>query len=732
LTIIWSSVFIVPWIAHVQRNLLRGTMQQLKTAMNDLEASALHLADLGISVIPLWWPEGGVCACPSGAECASPAKHPIAKLVPNGLTNASTNAATITAWWQRYPNANIGLVTGGEIDVIDVDGAIPAYQALIEEMGAPEHVATVLTGRGDGGLHIYCTPGGNKTIPSGKHGLPNKIEVKGAGGYVVAPPSRHVSGGTYTYLTEITGTIHGKKPLATWLAELDTQPAPVVPIRPTMTMPSMPASGDNVTKYRNAVIQSACDAITYAGEGGRWMALATEAVPKIARGVAGGLITLDVGTYALESAARQAGLGAGEVARIPELIQIIIAQGIREPIRPPQDVESAVDAWLSEQLPKGDAAELPADYVQEIELTPYERAVRAKFAEMRVVDDAKQMLATMKAGQAPALSGRSLTDFLAEVEDTERYRVTDLWPAQGRVLLAAQAKSGKTTMVAANLIPALVDGGDFLGRYEVEKVTRRVVYLNMEVGTRTMRRWLQDAKIVNTAAITVANLRGKAAALSLNSEAGRKKFGQWLADNDSEVVILDPLAPVLASLGLDENSNADVATFFAWWSEALMLGGVVDDLVVHHAGHGGERSRGASRLLDEPDAVWTLTKDADLKEVTDDDPFGESPTRYLSAYGRDVELSPEALTFDLTTRQLELTGMSRAQVRGTKETSQIDKVFADEMPRSKNAIVNACGIHRNKAWDLVNKMIDMGQLEVVGKTSNGASTYMLSKLIEGD
>ena len=163
-----------------------------------------------------------------------------------------------------------------------------------------------------------------------------------------------------------------------------------------------------------------------------------------------------------------------------------------------------------------------------------------------------------------------------------------------------------------------------------------------------------------------------------------------------------------------------------------MLGGVVDDLVVHHAGHGGERSRGASRLLDEPDAVWTLTKDADLKEVTDDDPFGESPTRYLSAYGRDVELSPEALTFDLTTRQLELTGMSRAQVRGTKETSQIDKVFADEMPRSKNAIVNACGIHRNKAWDLVNKMIDMGQLEVVGKTSNGASTYMLSKLIEGD
>ena len=700
---------------------------------NPLLQSALHLADLGISVIPLWWPDDNTCACSLGASCESPAKHPIAKLVPNGLTNATTNTVTIEQWWERYPKANIGLCTGSEIDVIDVDGAIPAYQELIAEIGAPEFVAMVLTGRGDGGLHIYCTPGGNKTIPSGKHGLPNKIEVKGAGGYVVAPPSQHVSGGTYTYLTKITGEIHGDIVLSEWLAKVNKDQATVIELRPTppVSHMPMPATSDNVTKYRDAVIQSARNCVLDAGEGGRWMGLATEAVPKIARGIAGGLIEHKVGVYALETADRESGLTANEVARIPEMVEIMLAQGIREPIRPPQDLDHAVDVWLRE-VPKDDAGELPAEYIEEIELTPYERAVRAKFAEMRVVDDAKAMLATMKAGQAPALSGRSLTEFLAEIEDTERYRVADLWPAQGRVLLAAQAKSGKTTMVAANLIPALVDGGDFLGRYEVEKVTRRVIYLNMEVGTRTMRRWLQDAKIDNTAAITVANLRGKAAALSLNSEAGRKKFGQWLADNDAEVVILDPLAPVLASLGLDENSNADVATFFAWWSEALMLGGVVDDLVVHHAGHGGERSRGASRLLDEPDAVWTLTKDSDTKEVTDDDPFGEPPTRYLSAYGRDVELSPEALTFDLTTRQLELTGMSRAQVRGTKETSQIDKVFADEMPRSKNAIVNACGIHRNKAWDLVNKMIDLGQLEVVGKTSNGASTYMLSKLIEGD
>lgn len=684
---------------------------------NPLLQSALELADLGVSVIPLWWPEGGVCMCPKGENCPSPAKHP---LTFNGLKDASNNIVTIEQWWERYPNANIGLCTGGEIDVIDVDGAIPAYQELIAEIGSPEFVGMVLTGRGDGGLHIYCTPGGNKTIPSGKHGLPNKIEVKGIGGYVVAPPSQHVSGGTYTYLTKITGEIHGDIVLSEWLAKVNKDQATVIELRPTppINHVSMPATSENVIKYRDAVIESARNYVIDAGEGGRWMALATEAVPKIARGVDGGLIPLDIGIYALESAARQSGLGASEVARIPELIQIMLAQGIKQPITPPKDLDHAVDVWLRE-VPKGEQADLPAEYVEEIELTPYERAVRAKFAEMRVVDDAKQMLATMKAGQAPALSGRSLTEFLAEIEDAERYRVADLWPAQGRVLLAAQAKSGKTTMVAANLIPALVDGGEFLGRYQVEKVTRRVIYLNMEVGTRTMRRWLQDAKIDNTGAITVANLRGKAAALSLNSEAGRKKFGQWLADNDAEVVVLDPLAPVLASLGLDENSNADVATFFAWWSEALMLGNVVDDLVVHHAGHGGERSRGASRLLDEPDAVWTLTKDADLKESTEDDPFGESPTRYLSAYGRDVDLSPEALAFDFTTRRLELTGLGKTAMGKDGFQRRAKQIMSDMKMRTKEELVGMISGKRANVSKAIQELVDDGTFDPVAKKGSG-------------
>jgi len=46
-----------------------------------------------------------------------------------------------------------------------------------------------MSGRAAGGFHYYCRPGGQKTVPSGKNGLPKGVEIKGHGGYVVAPPS---------------------------------------------------------------------------------------------------------------------------------------------------------------------------------------------------------------------------------------------------------------------------------------------------------------------------------------------------------------------------------------------------------------------------------------------------------------------------------------------------------------------------------------------------------------
>ena len=151
-----------------------------------------------------------------------------------------------------------------------------------------------------------------------------------------------------------------------------------------------------------------------------------------------------------------------------------------------------------------------------------------------------------------------------------------------------------------------------------------------------------------------------------------------------------------------------------------MLGGVVDDLVVHHAGHAGERSRGASRLLDEPDAVWTLTKDAESKQAQADDPLADtSPTRYLSAFGRDVELTAEALKFDMATRRLELTGLSRSAAGKDDFQRTAKTIMSDLKIRTKEDLSKLISGNRKKVCDSIQELVDDGTFYPVKKIGNG-------------
>jgi len=302
----------------------------------------------------------------------------------------------------------------------------------------------------------------------------------------------------------------------------------------------------------------------------------------------------------------------------------------------------------------------PTDPPPGAEEAQYERMLRRQVGEMRMREQAKDILADEKAGQVRPLPLINLASFLDQPDDPVRFRVDRLWPREGRVLLAAAAKAGKTTMVSGNLVPALVDGGVFLDTFEVEKIAGTVAVFNMEVGEATMRAWMRKAGIVNADKVLIVSLRGQASSLHLGAPAGRARIADLLRSHNVEVAILDPLAPLLASLDLDENANSDVAKFFSWWSEMLNLAGIVDDLIVHHTGHDGARSRGASRLLDEPDAIWNLSRD---DSDTDDDVFGPSQPRYFSAFGRDVEEPECGLSFDPDTRRLSLTQGGRHQHR---------------------------------------------------------------------
>lgn len=661
-----------------------------------------------------YWNAGwrGILPLPYGAKTPPP----------NGFTGhdgRDVSFADCHAMAETGP-ANIALrlpdgVVGIDVDDYNGKNGGATLAGLVDKFGAlpPTFLST---SRSDGisGIRIYRVPPG--TV------LPTKLVgiefIQRWHRYIVAAPSRHPEGATYGWVNERDATT-GAIPVVSeipnlperWLAGL-VQAAREAPTKADLTNTELVGVLSEMPKGEPCqhVLRAAGSAIAGGDRHDSYNSAVLAVLGFGRRGCSGAEIVVTRLQQAFISELSDPVAGRETRAEAASEFRRSLVGALRIVANDPQGAGCPDDVleWLEVATAKP-----VSDDDEIIEPTPYENAVRRRFAELRVNDDAKALLAADKAGKAPALDGLALGAFLAQPDESERYRVDGLWPAEGRVLLAAAAKSGKTTMVVGNLIPGLVDGRQFLGRFDTKPVAGRVVLFNMEVGPRTLRQWMRRAGIAATDRVEVVNLRGKSSALALGSDAGRRRLAQYLTDQAAEVVVLDPLAPVLASLGLDENSNADVAMFFAWWSEALGLAGVADDLVVHHTGHAGERSRGASRLLDEPDAIWTLTKMKDV-EGDESDPIGMAGPRFLAAYGRDVDLIAEGLAFDSATGGLTLTGKGRRETGGGLVEDLIFAALQDGQPRSKNDIVTLVQRKREVVLPAIDRLAAAGRITETG------------------
>src|SRR5689334_20829035 len=92
---------------------------ELESAPNMMK-TALDYAERGWKVFPVHSPvAGGQCSC-GDKQCGKIAKHP---RIRQWNTAATTDARQITEWWTKWPNANIGILTGptSGIWVLDVD-----------------------------------------------------------------------------------------------------------------------------------------------------------------------------------------------------------------------------------------------------------------------------------------------------------------------------------------------------------------------------------------------------------------------------------------------------------------------------------------------------------------------------------------------------------------------------------------------------------------------------------
>lgn len=178
-----------------------------------LPAAAARLAGAGMPVFP----------------CLPGGKRP---LVTHGFHDASADAGLVSAWWRRWPAANIGLPTGqaSGVDVVDVDrkaagSGFAAFDSARHEGLVPDWLAVVRTP--SGGAHFYF-PADPARSQSSWQAAPARVDFRGAGGYVVVPPSKAGLGGGYV-LVGRSGPHPAPVDASAFRGFLDPRPAPAFP-----------------------------------------------------------------------------------------------------------------------------------------------------------------------------------------------------------------------------------------------------------------------------------------------------------------------------------------------------------------------------------------------------------------------------------------------------------------------------------------------------------------------
>jgi hypothetical protein len=291
------------------------------TSENPLLNAALDYAARGVPVLPVHCPilrPGREVACSCGdPDCGSIGKHPITM---HGLNDASTNREQLKWWWRRFPSANIGLATGHLFDVLDVDGHLG--ERSVNRVLRAGHVIGPPPGpvvrTGSGGWHVYMAPTGlGNPKPRGLE----KVDWRGRGGYVLAPPSRHATGRRYRWVRDLDTPI---LEVPARLRQRLERPAPTQPARPTLR-PHGPGH-----LYGQQALQARLAEVAHASRGQRNRTL-YQAGLRLFSLAAGGVLDRAEVEAGLLAAAERSGLLAEEPTQTRRTIRSAEQTAIQHP-----------------------------------------------------------------------------------------------------------------------------------------------------------------------------------------------------------------------------------------------------------------------------------------------------------------------------------------------------------------------------------------------------------------
>jgi len=145
---------------------------------------ALKYVSKGLRVLPIYWPSPGGTGCGCiKSDCAAPAKHPC---IVSGVKGATSDPERVRYYWHIWPDANIGIATGEGLAVVDVD------DSRVVDVGKVK-TRVAYTARGFHAYYRVDRPVANRVRVRGG------VDIRGEGGYVIAPPSVHATGAVYEW-----------------------------------------------------------------------------------------------------------------------------------------------------------------------------------------------------------------------------------------------------------------------------------------------------------------------------------------------------------------------------------------------------------------------------------------------------------------------------------------------------------------------------------------------------
>lgn len=255
------------------------------TQSTSLPSAAYDFARAGMPVFP----------------CVPTGKQPLTQ---RGFRDATTDLDQVASWWERRPDANIGLPTGAAsgFDVVDVDlkgedaSGFPVWE-LARRAGLVSGWSMVVR-TPSGGIHAYYEHAAGVEQRSWTSPR-SHVDFRGDGGYVVVPPSLCSTDAGPRRYEVITVAHHPTSPVdaAALKAFLD-------PPRPTPALPASASPGAGANPQRLAEWVAALP------EGGRNAGLHWAACRMVEAG-----FDLASTLGALGGAAQHVGLGVPEIDR---------------------------------------------------------------------------------------------------------------------------------------------------------------------------------------------------------------------------------------------------------------------------------------------------------------------------------------------------------------------------------------------------------------------------------